>query len=448
MDYEFELHHLYKLRRVALGPGIGIGNAGMESDERSAGVESIQEELFDRCGCLWSYVKRDGDGTCFFSPIDLGTGTPDHGSIFQFSTKTPQNNFELDPKIVYVKGGKRCDDDHFLVLWRDMEPDKLRHFMNLVRSPDVTTDTINKLMSDISLQDFLHESTYGHLFGTTTTTTTTTTTVPQSDVDKLMDEVRKEHPEILLPNPFADVPQGITDACYHSRVPGKGPFFLAIAGLIGAGKSRLAEALAGALDLQTYLEDVNGNVYLEDFYADMAKYSFQLQVYLLNRRFRQHQEITWNSVGGVQDRTIYEDPIFAKVLMRSGLMTERDYQTYLDLFTNMSNFMKKPNVIVYLEVDPEVAFQRIKERGREMEKGITLEYMVALYNAYEEFITEISLTITVIRVPWNVFRSPRLTATKILGEYYKCTKSCRVSWTDPTGPEGSVASSCGAVDEP
>ena len=105
--------------------------------------------------------------------------------------------------------------------------------------------------------------------------------------------------------------------------------FIGISGLIGAGKSTLATALAKELNLPVYYEPVVDNVYLKDFYEDMAKYSFPLQIYLLNKRFRQQQQIIWEGKGGVQDRTIYEDSVFARMLRDSGAMDERDYQTYM-----------------------------------------------------------------------------------------------------------------------
>ena len=95
------------------------------------------------------------------------------------------------------------------------------------------------------------------------------------------------------------------------------------------------------------------NIYLADFYQDMKKYSFPLQIYLLNKRFKQQQQIIWEGKGGVQDRTIYEDSVFARMLRDSGYMEERDFRTYMELFSNMSNFMKKPNIIVHLDVSPE-----------------------------------------------------------------------------------------------
>ena len=109
--------------------------------------------------------------------------------------------------------------------------------------------------------------------------------------------------------------------------------FISISGMIGAGKSTLATALAKKLNLPVYYEPVIDNVYLEDFYKDMKKYSFPLQVYLLNRRFAQQQQIVWSGKGGIQDRTIYEDSVFARMLRDSGNMDERDYQTYSDLLT-------------------------------------------------------------------------------------------------------------------
>ena len=99
--------------------------------------------------------------------------------------------------------------------------------------------------------------------------------------------------------------------------------FIGIAGMIGAGKSTLATALGAHLDLPVYYEPVKDNAYLADFYRDTAKYAFATQIYLLNRRFQQHQEIIWRGGGGVQDRTIYEDAVFAKMLVQLDLCMDR-----------------------------------------------------------------------------------------------------------------------------
>ena len=112
--------------------------------------------------------------------------------------------------------------------------------------------------------------------------------------------------------------------------------FIGIAGLIGAGKSTLAKSLGEYCGLPVYYEPVKDNEYLADFYRDTKQYAFSMQIYLLNRRFQQHQEIIWKGMGAVQDRTIYEDAIFAKTLVNLGLMEDRDYRTYLDLFKHMS----------------------------------------------------------------------------------------------------------------
>ena len=207
--------------------------------------------------------------------------------------------------------------------------------------------------------------------------------------------------------------------------------FIGIAGLIGAGKSTLATALGKHLDRPVYYEPVADNEYLADFYRDTKTYAFATQIYLLNRRFQQHQEVIWRGGGGVQDRTIYEDAVFAKMLVNLGLMDERDYRTYVDLFRHMSNFMCRPNVIVYLDVTPEKSMERIKVRSRGVESGITLEYLTALYKEYESFIQNISKTVPVIRVDWDRFRDVEEMAEVIKRGYLHESFLREVSW-DPT----------------
>jgi deoxyadenosine kinase len=204
--------------------------------------------------------------------------------------------------------------------------------------------------------------------------------------------------------------------------------FIGISGMIGAGKSTLAKALAGKLGLPVHYEPVMDNVYLADFYADMGKYAFQLQVYLLNRRFKQQQQIVWQGEGGVQDRTIYEDSVFARMLHDSGYMDDRDYTTYLELFKNMSNFMKKPNIIVHLDVSPEESMARIKMRSRGCETGVTLEYLEALHAAYEDFVKDISRVIPVIRVDYSQFRTAEEMAVRIAEEYERIANIREVAW--------------------
>ncbi len=209
--------------------------------------------------------------------------------------------------------------------------------------------------------------------------------------------------------------------------------FIGIAGMIGAGKTTLATALGELLDLPVYFEPVADNEYLADFYRDTARYAFATQIYLLNRRFQQHQEIIWRGGGGVQDRTIYEDAVFAKMLVNLGLMEERDYRTYLGLFRHMSNFMCRPNLIVYLDVKPEVSMERIRMRNRAVESGITMDYLRALYDEYERFVEDIARTVPVVRVDWDRFHGAEEMAAAVEREYLQGSFLRRVTWS-PTNP--------------
>ena len=209
--------------------------------------------------------------------------------------------------------------------------------------------------------------------------------------------------------------------------------FIGISGLIGAGKTTLARELGKVMNLPVYYEPIVENEYLEDFYKDMKRYSFSFQIYLLNCRFRQHQQVLWNGTGGIQDRTLYEDSIFAKVLYEDGNMEEREYKTYLNLFRNMSNFMKKNTLIVHLDCKPEESLERIKIRNRGCETGITIEYLTKLYNAYEEFIKEISQVIPVIRVNYSKFKTAEEMAQIIKREYDSMHNIRKVDY-DETSP--------------
>ena len=204
--------------------------------------------------------------------------------------------------------------------------------------------------------------------------------------------------------------------------------FIGIAGLIGAGKTTLAKALGEHLDLPVYFEPVADNEYLSDFYRDTARYAFQTQIYLLNRRFQQHQEIIWRGGGGVQDRTIYEDAVFAKTLVEQGLMEERDYRNYRQLFRHMSNFMCRPNVIIYLDLSPESSMQRIQQRSRDVESGISMDYLRSLHRHYEDFIADISRAIPVIRVCWEQYGSAEEMAQVIEHEYLNGSFLRNAAW--------------------
>jgi len=206
--------------------------------------------------------------------------------------------------------------------------------------------------------------------------------------------------------------------------------FIGISGLIGAGKSTLAKALGELLRLPVYYEPVIDNVYLADFYKDMKKYAFPLQIFLLNKRFKQQQQIIWQGQGGILDRTIYEDGVFARMLRDSGHLDERDFRTYMELFQNMSNFMQKPNIIVHLDVTPEESLRRISSRARDCEASIPLDYLTALHAAYEVFIKDISRVIPVIRVDYRRFRTAEEMAQVIKTEYARIANVRTVTFND------------------
>lgn len=188
---------------------------------------------------------------------------------------------------------------------------------------------------------------------------------------------------------------------------------ISISGLIGAGKSTLTTSLAKQMGIPAYYEPIAENEYLEDFYGDMSRFAFPLQIYLLNLRFKQQQNITWKQNGGISDRTIYEDSIFCKVLYDSGHMTEREYRLYTEMFDTLSNFIVHPDVIIHLDVSPEESLRRIKSRGREMESNITVEYLELLHKSYDEWMDNISKTIPIIRLNWSEFKDPELVEEKI-----------------------------------
>ncbi len=162
---------------------------------------------------------------------------------------------------------------------------------------------------------------------------------------------------------------------------------IAITGNIGAGKTTLARKLAEHYKWDVLYEAVEGNPYLSDFYDDMERWSFHLQIFFLNSRFAQAQQIRamhYQTV--VQDRTIYEDAfIFAKNLNESGLMSQRDYQNYLSLFKSINKSVSAPDIIIYLKADLPKLRQQIQKRGREFEQSISDDYLLNLNRLYEDF---------------------------------------------------------------
>ena len=192
---------------------------------------------------------------------------------------------------------------------------------------------------------------------------------------------------------------------------------IAIAGNIGSGKTTLTKMLAAHYGWIPKFESVDFNPYLSDFYEDMERWSFNLQIYFLNKRFKDVVDISKTDDVIIQDRTIYEDSVFAAMLAESGLMDPRDYKTYVQLFRYMSNFMCKPNVIVYLDVKPERSLERIKMRSRGCEAGVSLQFLQNLYRQYEIFIQDISRVIPVISVDYDRFATAEEMAQVIQSEY-------------------------------
>lgn len=165
--------------------------------------------------------------------------------------------------------------------------------------------------------------------------------------------------------------------------------FIAIAGNIGAGKSSLTGLLARHLGWEAFYESVDDNPYLADFYEDMRRWSFNLQIYFLSSRFRHQKQMMEEGDSFVQDRTIYEDvEIFARNLHNMGLMADRDYRNYEALFAEMTRFLTPPTLLIYLRAQVPTLVRQIQQRGRDYENSIRIEYLEKLNRLYEEWIEE------------------------------------------------------------
>lgn len=166
---------------------------------------------------------------------------------------------------------------------------------------------------------------------------------------------------------------------------------IAIAGNIGSGKTTLTELLAKHYKWEPHFEDVTDNPYLDDFYTAMQRWSFNLQIYFLQSRFRQVVDIRESGKNVIQDRTIYEDAyIFAPNLHAMGLMPERDYDNYQSLFNLMEPFLQPPDLMIYLRASVSTLVEQIQKRGRSYEAGIRLDYLNRLNERYEAWITTYS----------------------------------------------------------
>ena len=163
--------------------------------------------------------------------------------------------------------------------------------------------------------------------------------------------------------------------------------YIAVAGNIGAGKSSLTGLLGKNFNWKTYYESVDNNPYLSDFYDDMRRWSFNLQIYFLSSRFRHQKEMQSAMVNLIQDRTIYEDvEIFAKNLHDMGLMSNRDYENYCTLFHEMVAYLRPPDLLIYLRAEVPTLVRQIQKRGRNYENTIRIEYLERLNSLYEDWI--------------------------------------------------------------
>jgi deoxyadenosine/deoxycytidine kinase len=169
-------------------------------------------------------------------------------------------------------------------------------------------------------------------------------------------------------------------------------YFISVAGNIGSGKSSLTRLISEKLGWDPYYESVQNNPYLKDFYSNMHRWSFQLQVYFLSHRFRTHRDIINSKKSVIQDRSIYEDvEIFARNLYLMDRMEGRDYRNYRALFYEMIDYLKAPDLVVYLKANVNTLMKQITSRGRAFEKGIERAYLERLNRSYGQWIKNYKL---------------------------------------------------------
>jgi len=170
------------------------------------------------------------------------------------------------------------------------------------------------------------------------------------------------------------------------------PKHIAIAGNIGSGKTTLTSLLAKHYGWEAHYEIIDDNPYINDFYLDMQRWSFNLQIYFLHTRFKQLLNIKKSGKSVIQDRTIYEDAyIFAPNLHDMGLMSMRDYNTYFSLFNLLLSLIEPPDLIIYLKASVPTLVKQIQKRGRKFEENIRLDYLKKLNDRYDEWISSFNL---------------------------------------------------------
>ncbi len=196
---------------------------------------------------------------------------------------------------------------------------------------------------------------------------------------------------------------------------------VAIAGNIGAGKTTLTNMLAKQLKWTPHFENVDNNPYLNDFYEDMQRWSFNLQICFVTSRFEQIQQIKKTKKSVIQDRTIYEDAyIFAPNLHAMGLMTTRDFENYQALFNLMNSLIKAPDLVIYLQSSVPTLVRHIQKRGREYESAIRLDYLRSLNERYEAWASKFNMCkIVTVNIDNLDFSEKKEDMTKILQQIKK-----------------------------
>lgn len=184
----------------------------------------------------------------------------------------------------------------------------------------------------------------------------------------------------------------MSDLAYNRLTNTANPMFVVVAGNIGSGKTTLTNKLAEKLGWKPHFESVQDNPYLADFYADMSRWSFPLQVYFLNHRFNTHRQIETLPASSIQDRSIYEDAnIFARSLYDQGKLDKRDYENYRQLYDSMTQFLSPPTLMIFLRRSVPKLMERIKQRGRDYEQAIPVEYLTSLNEYYDEWYANYNL---------------------------------------------------------
>ena len=201
------------------------------------------------------------------------------------------------------------------------------------------------------------------------------------------------------------------------------------AGIIGAGKSSLVKLLAKALGLEALYEPVDSNPYLKDFYVDQKRWAFPMQIELMKTRFAMQKKAAYGAalgVGAILDRGMPGDRVFCKLHMLAGNMSEQEWNTYEGLYEVMACSLAPPSLLIFLDVEPDVALERVKERARGAEVGIDLKYLKDLRKGYLDLMAEIesgehvwSRGMEVKRLPWNMDHQPVGPLIQSLKDKYK-----------------------------